>query len=329
LTERYPDATLVLGLLSCVLTFAKGEAMRGYVLAAVALLALAPAQGSANVLLLVAGGGGGAGSGPGGVGAGTTSGDNGFASGGAGGIGGDGGAGGTSDSGGGGGGGLVGDGTAGAGAGEGGFGPPSYAGGAGAVGNSGGYGGGGGGGLSGGGGGGGYSGGGGGGRGAGGGGGSYVSPLFTQDVSIEPGGNSDTTGHVVIQSDACNPACYVSYTGSVQYFTVINTGFNPQFIIIGAGGGQGGGNALGLPGGQGATAEGEFLTPDLAPVELEIIVGGSGSSGGGGGGGGATYVYEVTAPEPSTWVMMLIGFAGLGYAGRHASRKPARAIQRA
>jgi hypothetical protein len=182
--------------------------------------------------------------------------------------------------------------------------------------------------LTGGGGGVGYSGGGGGGRGAGG-GGSYVSSLFTQDVSIEPGGNTDTTGHVVISSDACNPACFVSYTGSVQYFTVINTGFNSQFITIGAGGGQGGSNALGLPGGQGATAEGEFLTADLAPVELEIIVGGSGGSGGGGGGGGATYVYEVTAPESSTWVMMLIGFAGLGYAGHRASRKTARAIQRA
>ena len=87
--------------------------------------------------------------------------------------------------------------------------------------------------------------------------------------------------------------------------------------------------ALGLPGGQGATAVGEFLTPDLAPVELEIIVGGPGSSGSAGGGGGATYVYEVTAPESSTWVMMLIGFAGLGYAGYRASRKTGRAIQRA
>jgi hypothetical protein len=304
--------------------------MKGYVLAAVALLALAPAQASANVLLLVAGGGGGAGSGPGGVGAGTTSGDNGFASGGAGGVGGGGGAGGTTDSGGGGGG-LLGDGTAGAGTGngEGGFGPPSYAGGAGAAGNSGGYGGGGGGGLSGGGGGGGYSGGGGGGAG-GGGGGSYVSSLFTQDVNISPGGNTDTTGHVVIQSDACNPDCFFQYTGSVQYFTVPNIGFTPQFIIIGAGGGQGGSNALGLPGGQGATAVGEFLTPDLAPVELEIFVGGSGGSGGGGGGGGgATFVYEVTVPESPTWAMMLIGFAGLGYAGYRASRKTARAIQRA
>ncbi len=30
-----------------------------------------------------------------------------------------------------------------------------------------------------------------------------------------------------------------------------------------------------------------------------------------------------TAPEPSTWVMMLVGFASLGFAGYHASRKRA------
>ena len=108
----------------------------------------------------------------------------------------------------------------------------------------------------------------------------------------------------------------------------MNTGFTPEFIQIGAGGGEGGANGLGVPGGQGAVAIGELLTPDLAPVELEIIVGGSGSSGSAGGGGGATYVYEVTAPEPSTWVMMLIGFASLGYTGYRASQKTARAIRR-
>ena len=78
-------------------------------------------------------------------------------------------------------------------------------------------------------------------------------------------------------------------------------------------------------------AIGELLTPDLAPVELEIIVGGPGSSGSAGGGGGATYVYEVTAPEPSTWVMMLIGFAGLGCRlssfAKNSSRHAARLTQ--
>jgi PEP-CTERM motif len=31
-------------------------------------------------------------------------------------------------------------------------------------------------------------------------------------------------------------------------------------------------------------------------------------------------------PEPSTWAMMLIGFAGLGYAGHRASRKSAALV---
>jgi hypothetical protein len=29
-----------------------------------------------------------------------------------------------------------------------------------------------------------------------------------------------------------------------------------------------------------------------------------------------------TVPEPSTWAMLLLGFAGLGYAGYRASRRP-------
>ena len=33
----------------------------------------------------------------------------------------------------------------------------------------------------------------------------------------------------------------------------------------------------------------------------------------------------LTVPEPSTWAMMVLGFAGLGFAGYHRSRKAARA----
>jgi hypothetical protein len=39
---------------------------------------------------------------------------------------------------------------------------------------------------------------------------------------------------------------------------------------------------------------------------------------------GFTYTFATTGagPEPSTWAMMLIGFAGLGFAFRQSRRKP-------
>jgi hypothetical protein len=36
-----------------------------------------------------------------------------------------------------------------------------------------------------------------------------------------------------------------------------------------------------------------------------------------------TDTLNVVVPEPSTWAMMLVGFAGLGFAGYRASRKTA------
>ena len=33
-------------------------------------------------------------------------------------------------------------------------------------------------------------------------------------------------------------------------------------------------------------------------------------------------IFNVAVPEPSTWAMMLLGFAGLGYAGFRRSRQP-------
>jgi hypothetical protein len=38
---------------------------------------------------------------------------------------------------------------------------------------------------------------------------------------------------------------------------------------------------------------------------------------------GTLTVTVAGVPEPSTWVMMLIGFAGLGFTGYRASRKSA------
>ena len=48
----------------------------------------------------------------------------------------------------------------------------------------------------------------------------------------------------------------------------------------------------------------------------------------GSGTGGVTlptesYLLNSAVPDPSTWVMMLLGFAGLGLAGYRASRKSA------
>jgi len=57
---------------------------------------------------------------------------------------------------------------------------------------------------------------------------------------------------------------------------------------------------------------------------LDIVVGGAGLTGDFAGfwGGGGSFIYTAI-PEPSTWAMMLAGFAFLGFAGyRKASRKP-------
>ena len=272
----------------------------------------APAH-AALTLIVAAGGGGGAslqGTGLGGQI--TTSGGDGV----------DGGAGGTNGSGGNGA-------AAGAGAGWlsnggngfGGFGgstSPSFAGGGGIQGFSlGGFGGGGGGDdadMAAGGGGGGYSGGGGGsGIGGGGGGGSYVNPVLG-DVLETPDINAGN-GYVLVGTT------YFGYTGSVKEYTIPKSAF--YFVAaIGAQGGSGGGGAE--AGGDGAAVGGEvYLT------QGSIVVGGAGISPAGfdGGGGGGSFVWDPTAipvqpvPEPSTWAMMLLGFAGLGYAGWRARRQ--------
>ncbi len=57
--------------------------------------------------------------------------------------------------------------------------------------------------------------------------------------------------------------------------------------------------------------EGTAVAPDFQATANSGAIfetGSPGSTRGGGGGGG-------TVPEPSTWAMLLIGFAGLGFAG--------------
>jgi hypothetical protein len=46
----------------------------------------------------------------------------------------------------------------------------------------------------------------------------------------------------------------------------------------------------------------------------------------GAGGFGFDFALGGAVPEPSTWAMMLIGFAGLGFAGARSTRRDARAL---
>jgi hypothetical protein len=94
---------------------------------------------------------------------------------------------------------------------------------------------------------------------------------------------------------------------------------------VGAQGGTGFGG-----GGYGAGVGGSVLLD--AGTNLDIVVGGAGANNlinfVNGGGGGGSFVWDPVAiprqpaaPEPSTWAMMLLGFAGLGYAGWRARRQ--------
>jgi hypothetical protein len=218
------------------------------------------------------------------------------------------------------------------GAGFGGFSAPTFAGGAGFAGfGFGGFGGGGGSGFFGGGGGGGYSGGGGsGGSLGGGGGGSYLNPAMrdtieTPDFNGVPGASA-SNGYVIVGLTVFN------YTGAVVEYTVPTTGF----YYVAAVGAQGGSGSV--TGGYGAGVGGSVFL-DMG-TELDIVVGGAGMTNFGatlnGGGGGGSFVWDPTAvprqpavPEASTWAMMLIGFAALGFAGYSRRQGLARAAARA
>ncbi len=293
---------------------------------ALAAASVSASTASASVTLLIAagGGGGGADTTNGGPGQSTTAGQNGQGPNpGAGGVSGSGGAGGTGVFGnnGGGGAGWLGGGGSGAGANSGqagGSSASSFAGGnAGGSGGAGGFGGGGGGGSLGGGGGGGFSGGGGGSYYLGGGGGSYIAPSFTSPTeSAGVNGNSDannpTDGTVNING-------VVFSSGGIFFpYTILKTGL----YMITADGAQGGATTTGMVGGFGAQITGKMEF--TAGTELGIVGGLAGVIGlaGGGGGGGGSFVYMMSAgseppaiPEPSTWVLMLVGFFVLGYAG--------------
>ena len=189
---------------------------------------------------------------------------------------------------------------------------------------NGGFGGGGGSGNVGGGGGGGYSGGGGGNFGGGGGGGSYLNPAMRDTIETPDfngvAGPSPSNGYVIVGLTVFN------YTGAVVEYTIPTTGFY-YVAAVGAQGGSG----FGGSGGYGAGVGGSVLLD--AGTELDIVVGGAGTNNFinliNNGGGGGSFVWDPTAipvqlqpvPEPSTWAMMLLGFAGLGYAGWRARRQ--------
>jgi hypothetical protein len=211
----------------------------------------------------------------------------------------------------------------GGGGGGGGLSAPTFAGGSGFAGfGNGGFGGGGGSGVIGGGGGGGYSGGGGGNGGGGGGGGSYLNPALRDTIETSDfngvAGFSPSNGYVIVGLTVFN------YTGAAVEYTIPTS----QFYYVAAVGAQGG-PGFGT-GGYGAGVGGSVFLD--AGTELDIVVGGAGinnilnaiNAGGGGGG----FVWDPVAipvqpgvPEPSTWAMMLIGFAGLGYARWRARRQ--------
>jgi PEP-CTERM motif len=288
-----------------------------------AFLCLTASASAGTTLLLVAGGGGGAGYGmfvplvQAGSGELSTAGGSGVGpDGGAGGVGGLGGGGGThpevvnSPGGynGGGGGGWLGAGGNGVGAGpgvelgsgDGGSGPPTFAGGLGAGVSSiplfanGGFGGG------------------------GGGGGSYVNPALTsvtEGVIPEPSPGTDGAVGITLASSTVTHWFY--YSGTIGTFLVPVSGLY-NLIGDGAAGGSSFPSLFGFFG-DGAYVIGDiFLT---AGTQLDFVAGGGGSSPNldgsppyfGGGGGGGSFVWEVSVPEPSTWAMMLLGFAGLGW----------------
>jgi PEP-CTERM motif len=105
----------------------------------------------------------------------------------------------------------------------------------------------------------------------------------------------------------------LDYTGAAVTYTITTTG---SYDIV-AYGAQGGGSFTGQLGGYGAEIGGDITL--LAGTVLGIVVGEAGGTAAdhGAGGGGASFVWIIsqpTVPEPSTWVLMALGFLGLAFA---------------
>lgn len=157
----------------------------------------------------------------------------------------------------------------------------------------------------------------------GGGGGSFINAAFSSMVANAGfNGTSNGSGGAGLNGYVEIGAATFSYTGSVVSYVIPTTGVY-DILAFGAQGGSGA--TSGDIGGYGAEVGGDILLS--AGTDLRIVVGGAGSTGDfdglwGGGGGGGSFVSSAV-PEPSTWAMLLLGFAGLGFIGYRSSRKSA------
>ena len=61
---------------------------------------------------------------------------------------------------------------------------------------------------------------------------------------------------------------------------------------------------------------------DATPINFTLTA----TQEGGPGSGVSASFRTTTVPEPSTWIMMLLGFAGIGYACHHRARQSALTI---